>query len=116
MKKTKTGLISTARHALIGREDEFSKTLLKYRELKKIISTYIEPILENLDGQNRLHGTFNQSVTTTGRLSSSSPINLQNIPSRGKYGKKIRECFIGDNIIVADMDQIELRLLAHFSQ
>ena len=117
MNKTPTGLVSTSRSALISRDDDFSKKLLRYRELKKVESTYLKVMLSNLDSEDRLHAQFNQAVTVTGRLSSSNPINLQNIPSRSDLGKKVRELFKGDpKLIICDWNQIELRLLAHFSK
>mgnify|MGYP001566525478 FL=1 len=117
MNKTPTGLVSTSRSALIRRDDDFSKKLLRYRELKKVESTYLKVMLSNLDSEDRLHAQFNQAVTVTGRLSSSNPINLQNIPSRSDLGQKVRELFKGDpKLIICDWNQIELRLLAHFSK
>ena len=103
MLKTKTGQIATHRIALLEYNNEFSKRLLEYRECKKIISTYLTPILENLDSENKLHSQYNQHTTVTGRLSSSNPINFQNIPLRSELGKKVRELFIGNNLIVADL-------------
>ena len=116
---TPKGQVSTNKIALLELGTDFSKKLLKYRELKKLTSTYTEPILANLDKNNRLHSMFNQARTVTGRLSSSNPINLQNIPSRTQLGKKVREVFIVDKglkLLVLDFNQIELRLIAHFSQ
>ncbi len=95
--------------------------ILEYRHLSKITSTYIDALPELIDRQdNRIHTTFNQTITTTGRLSSSNP-NLQNIPARTQIGNKIREAFVPKNpethvIVSADYSQIELRLLAHYSQ
>lgn len=93
--------------------------ILEFRGLKKLLSTYIEPFggyVSRRDG--RVHTTFNQALTATGRLSSSSP-NLQNIPIRTELGKEIRRAFVaereGDVIMSADYSQIELRLMAHFS-
>ena len=94
--------------------------VLHYREFAKIKSTYIDalPRLAGEAGDGRVHTTFNETVTTTGRLSSSDP-NLQNIPVRTDFGRKIRECFgalqPGDKFLSADYSQIELRLLAHLS-
>ena len=95
--------------------------LLEYRAVRKLLSTYIEPFgdfVSPYDG--RIHTTFNQALTATGRLSSSKP-NLQNIPIRTERGRMIRQAFVGgsqeeDKVIVsADYSQIELRLMAHFS-
>lgn len=94
--------------------------ILEFRAVKKLLSTYIEPFpsyVSPVDG--RVHTTFNQALTATGRLSSSSP-NLQNIPIRTERGKEIRKAFVGgaqDSLIVsADYSQIELRIMAHLSQ
>lgn len=94
-------------------------TILQYRTLNKLKSTYID-VLPNLvdSGSKRVHTSFNQAITATGRLSSSDP-NLQNIPVRNELGSHIRACFIagqGNVLISADYSQIELRLLAHLSQ
>lgn len=92
--------------------------ILRHRELSKLISTYLEPMLELCDSKtHRIHTSFNQTGTATGRLSSSNP-NLQNIPMRGELGKKIRQGFIakeGFSLISADYSQIELRVLAHIT-
>lgn len=95
------------------------EAILDYRGLRKLLSTYIEPFgsfVSKVDG--RVHTTFNQALTSTGRLSSSNP-NLQNIPIRTEQGREIRRAFVPgskDNVLVsADYSQIELRLMAHFS-
>lgn len=120
-KKTKTGY-STDEKVLNSLYDahEIIPALLNYREVFKLYSTYIDPLLtlglENED--RRIHTSFLQTGTATGRLSSKNP-NLQNIPVRSPMGAKIREAFIaeeGKTLIGIDYSQIELRLLAHFSQ
>ncbi|MFR4802821.1 MAG: DNA polymerase [Eggerthellaceae bacterium] len=92
--------------------------VLRYRELAKMQSTYIDALPSMRAGDGRVHTSFNQTVTTTGRLSSSNP-NLQNIPVRTEFGRRIRECFVplreGDVFVSADYSQDELRLLAIFS-
>jgi DNA polymerase-1 len=92
------------------------REILAFRELAKIKSTYLEPLIM-LSKEGRIHTTFNQASTATGRLSSSNP-NMQNIPIRRDLGRKIRKGFVageGYRILSADYSQIELRLLAHFS-
>ncbi len=120
-KKTKTGY-STDEKVLssLKEKHEIIPLLLEYREVYKLFSTYIEPLLK-LSKQNadaRIHTSFVQTGTATGRLSSKNP-NLQNIPARSELGLKIREAFVapaGKKLIGIDYSQIELRLLAHFSQ
>ena len=118
-KKTTRGYSTDA--SVLGElaaEHELPGLILNYRELAKVKSTYIDalPKMRGLDG--RLHTSFNETVTTTGRLSSSNP-NLQNIPVRTDFGRQIRECFVPfdeDSVFLsADYSQIELRLLAHLS-
>ncbi len=120
-KKTKTGY-STDEKVLTSliHEHEIIRYLLDYREMHKLVSTYIEPLLKlskhSKDG--RVHTSFVQTGTATGRLSSKNP-NLQNIPVRSDLGVKIRRGFIagaGKKLIGIDYSQIELRLLAHFSK
>ena len=93
--------------------------VLRYRELAKIKSTYIDALPAMRAGDGRVHTQFNETVTTTGRLSSSEP-NLQNIPVRTDFGRQIRACFVplkaGEVFLSADYSQIELRLLAHLSE
>lgn len=102
----------------LSNEHELPVLVLRYRELAKIKSTYIDALPRMRAGDGRIHTTFNETVTTTGRLSSSDP-NLQNIPVRTDFGRQIRECFVplapGESFMSADYSQIELRLLAHLS-
>lgn len=91
--------------------------LLEYRQLSKLKSTYCESLLEKADQSGRIHSTFNQTETRTGRISSTEP-NLQNIPVRRDEGRKLRKCFIAkDGYVLCDADysQIELRVLAHMA-
>jgi len=120
-KKTKTGY-STDENVLnsLKGEHPIIELILDYREVYKLYSTYIEPLLKlsKEDRQSRVHTSFIQTGTTTGRLSSKNP-NLQNIPTRTPLGTKIREAFVaekGKKLIAIDYSQIELRLLAHFTQ
>lgn len=120
-KKTKTGQYTTSeetlekirdKHPIIGK-------ILEYRGLRKLLSTYIDalPLLLN-PKDNRIHTSYNQTITSTGRLSSSNP-NLQNIPIRDEQGKEIRKAFIpsdGRIFLAADYSQIELRIMAHLSK
>jgi DNA polymerase-1 len=119
-RKTKTGY-STDNSVLteLGAEHELPLKILEHRQLAKLKSTYVDQLLryaEPLTG--RIHANFNQTVTATGRLSSSDP-NLQNIPIRTDIGSEIRKAFIPSNqgwlLISADYSQIELRILAHLS-
>ena len=120
-KKTKTGYSTNEAvlHSLVGQHPIIPK-LLDYREVYKLYSTYIEPLLKlaKNDAKHRIRTSFIQTGTSTGRLSSKNP-NLQNIPTKTPLGAKIREAFVaGKNkkFIGIDYSQIELRLLAHFSQ
>ena len=114
-------MISTAVDVLeeLAATHQAPKLVLEYRQLAKLKSTYVDalPALLN-SGTGRLHTTFDQTGTATGRLSSANP-NLQNIPIRTELGREIRAAFIaepGHVLLAADYSQIELRLLAHFSQ
>lgn len=102
----------------LAKEHEIATLVLEYREISKIRSTYIDSLPKMKAPDGRIHTAFHETVTVTGRLSSSDP-NLQNIPSRTEFGRKIRECFIplheGELFLSADYSQIELRLLAHMS-
>ncbi len=119
IKKTKTGY-STDVDVLeqLSFEHELPKEILEYRGLSKIKNTYLDalPKIVNLD-TGRIHTSFNQTITATGRLSSSDP-NLQNIPVRGPWGEKIRGAFVaeeGNLLLSSDYSQVELRVLAHLS-
>lgn len=120
-KKTKTGQYVTSeeeleklrnKHPVIGK-------ILEYRGLKKLLSTYVDSLPKLINPRTgRIHTSFNQAVTSTGRLSSSNP-NLQNIPIRDEDGKEIRKAFIPDDgceFFSADYSQIELRIMAHLSE
>jgi len=113
--------ISTAVDVLeeLSESHEVPKLVLDYRQLSKLKSTYVDALPVLIDpGTQRVHTTFNQTGTTTGRLSSTNP-NLQNIPIRTELGREIRAAFIaeaGHVLLSADYSQIELRLLAHFSE
>jgi DNA polymerase-1 len=120
-KKTKTGY-STNEAVLSSLIDEHEviPKILEYREYQKILSTYVEPLLKlaNADENSRIYTSFGQTGTATGRLSSRDP-NLQNIPVRSALGRSVREAFVakeGYKLVSIDYSQIELRLLAHFSQ
>ena len=126
MNLTAKGLKKTAGGARSTRESELEKLkdshpiiekILDYRELQKLLSTYVDTIPKMVDGKFRLHTTLNQAGTTTGRMSSNNP-NLQNIPVRGDYGNEVRKGFISANKykwIACDYSQIEMRVLALFS-
>ena len=119
LRKNQRGFSTDARVLKeLSKEHELPKLVLRYREYAKIKSTYIDALPRMLAGDGRVHTSFNEMVTATGRLSSSDP-NLQNIPVRTEYGRHIRECFVplsdDDLFVSADYSQIELRLLAHLS-
>jgi len=119
LKKSKTQSYSTDASVLekLQYEHEIVRYILDYRQISKLKSTYIDSLLEMTDKNSRIHTSFNQAITSTGRLSSSNP-NLQNIPIKTRLGKEIRKSFISNNdnyILSADYSQIELRLLAHYS-
>jgi DNA polymerase-1 len=119
-KKSKNGQYSTSEEVLMALREkhEIVGLILEYRELKKLISTYISTLPEYIADDGKIHTTYNQTVTATGRLSSSNP-NLQNLPIRSERGRLIREAVIPDEgclFLSADYSQIELRLMAHFSK
>ncbi len=119
IEKTKTGPSTSARVlAELAAQHPLPGKLIEYRELEKLLSTYIDRLPEAINPETgRIHTSFHQTSTATGRLSSSDP-NLQNIPTRTEIGERIRRAFVapeGSLLIGADYSQIELRLLAHFS-
>ena len=120
-KKSKNGQYSTSEEVLLALKPkhEIVSLILEYRELKKLISTYISALPTYINpATGKIHTTYNQTVTATGRLSSSNP-NLQNLPIRSERGQLIRQAVIPDEgclFLSADYSQIELRLMAHFSQ
>jgi DNA polymerase-1 len=119
-KKTKTGQYSTSEEVLesLKGKHPIVEKILDYRGLKKLLSTYINALPELVNKKSgKIHSSFNQTVTATGRLSSTNP-NLQNIPIRDEDGKEIRRAFIpeiGCKFLSADYSQIELRIMAHLS-
>lgn len=120
-RKTKTGQYSTDETKLseLALEFEIAGLILEYRGLTKLKSTYVDALPRMVNPKTgRIHSSFNQALTTTGRLSSNHP-NLQNIPVRTEEGRKVREAFIPRNeeyiLLAADYSQIELRLIAHMS-
>ncbi len=118
-KKTKSGY-STAADVLEKLSDEYPvvQKILDYRQLTKLKSTYADGLVNFIGEDGRIHGKFNQTITATGRISSTDP-NLQNIPIRMELGRQIRKVFVpeeGYSFIDADYSQIELRILAHMSE
>jgi DNA polymerase-1 len=120
-KKTKTGQYVTSEDVLetLRAEHPIVDLILKYRGLKKLLGTYVDALPQLVNPTTgKIHTSFNQTVTATGRLSSSNP-NLQNIPVRDEDGKEVRKAFIpepGCKFFSADYSQIELRIMAHLSQ
>ena len=117
-RKTKTGY-STSASVLEKLEPEypFVRKILEYRQLTKLKSTYADGLAVYIGDDSRIHGKFNQTITATGRISSTEP-NLQNIPVRMALGREIRKVFVPKDDCVfldADYSQIELRILAHMS-
>lgn len=121
LQKTPTGQASTADSVLQELAIDFAmpRIIIEYRSLSKLISTYTNRLVEQINPvTKRIHTSYNQAGTATGRLSSSEP-NLQNIPIRTQEGRRIRQAFIapqGSRIVSADYSQIELRLMAHISE
>ena len=119
-KKTKRGQYVTSEEVLqeLKHKNEIVERILEYRGLKKLIGTYVDALPKLINPETgHIHTSFNQTVTATGRLSSSDP-NLQNIPVRGEDGKEIRKAFVpeeGCKFFSADYSQIELRVMAHLS-
>ena len=120
-KKTKTGQYSTSEAVLATIDHPLVETVLEHRSLSKLKSTYTDALANVADGNDRVHTSYHQALTTTGRLSSTEP-NLQNIPIRTDTGRLIRQAFIaphsqkqGRKVLSADYSQIELRLMAHFA-
>jgi DNA polymerase-1 len=119
-KKTATGQMSTSKDVLneLAETYELPRLIIEYRELDKLRATYADALPKLIGADGRLHGTLNQTVATTGRLSSTNP-NLQNIPIRTELGQQIRKAFIpekGCKLISADYSQLELRLLAQITR
>lgn len=119
LKRTKRGFYSTNAKVLgdLAASHEIVAQVLEYRERSKIKSTYLDALPALVRGDGRIHTTLNQTVTATGRLSSSDP-NLQNIPTRSELGHRVRQAFTvpeGHVFLACDYSQIELRLLAHLS-
>ena len=118
-KKTSTGQYSTSESVLEKIDHPITGLILEYRGLSKLKSTYTDGLLKQAnDESHRVHTSYHQALTATGRLSSTDP-NLQNIPVREKIGRQIRKAFVapkGRILLAADYSQIELRLMAHFSQ
>ncbi len=119
-KKTATGQMSTSKDVMteLAETYELPRLVLEFRELDKLRATYADALPKLLGADGRIHAHLNQTVTTTGRLSSSEP-NLQNIPIRTELGQQIRKAFIPEidcKLISADYSQLELRLLAHITR
>ncbi|VFP79276.1 DNA polymerase I [Buchnera aphidicola] len=121
IKKTKKGNVSINEKILheLSKNHKLPKIILQYRFLKKIKNTYLNNLINSINRKtNRIHTTYHQTSTLTGRLSSSNP-NLQNIPIKNKLGRKIRIAFIAKKkwiLLAADYSHIELRIIAHYSQ
>lgn len=119
-RKTSTGRVSTSKAVLeeLALTHELPRLIIEYRELEKLKSVYTDALPHQVAADGRIHGSLNQTVAATGRLSSSDP-NLQNIPIRTELGREIRRAFVaekGNKLISADYSQLELRLLAHITR
>jgi DNA polymerase-1 len=119
-RKTSTGQVSTSRAVLeeLAQKYELPRLIIEYRELDKLKATYTDSLPHQIGPDGRIHSQLNQTVTATGRLSSSDP-NLQNIPIRTELGRRIRRAFVpdkGNKFVAADYSQLELRLLAHITR
>ncbi|HVG29341.1 MAG TPA: DNA polymerase I [Pyrinomonadaceae bacterium] len=119
-RKTSTGQVSTNRAVLdeLAQSYELPRLIIEYRELDKLKATYTDALPQQIGADGRIHSQLNQTVTATGRLSSSEP-NLQNIPIRTELGQRIRRAFVpekGHVFVAADYSQLELRLLAHITR
>lgn len=119
-RKTSTGRMSTSRALLeeLAQQHELPRLIIEYRELDKLKSVYTDSLPKQIAADGRIHCRLNQTVTATGRLSSSEP-NLQNIPVRTELGQRIRRAFVPDDgclFVAADYSQLELRLLAHITR
>ena len=119
VRKTGKGALSTAHSELekLAHEHPIIELILKYRELQKLKTTYIEPFPALLDSEGRVHTTYNQIGAATGRLSSQDP-NLQNIPTKTEVGQEFRKAFIAEKgfvLLSCDYSQLELRIAAHLS-
>jgi DNA polymerase-1 len=119
-RKTSTGQVSTNRAVLdeLAQQFELPRLIIEYRELDKLKATYTDALPQQIGADGRIHSQLNQTVTATGRLSSSDP-NLQNIPVRTELGRRIRRAFVpekGNVFVAADYSQLELRLLAHITR
>jgi DNA polymerase-1 len=119
-RKTSTGRVSTSKAVLeeLALTHELPRLIIEYRELEKLKSVYTDALPQQVAADGRIHGSLNQTVAATGRLSASDP-NLQNIPIRTELGRRIRRAFVaepGNKLISADYSQLELRLLAHITR
>jgi DNA polymerase-1 len=116
-RKTSTGRVSTSKAVLeeLAQNFDLPRLIIEYRELDKLKTVYTDSLPSQIAEDGRIHGQLNQTVTATGRLSSSEP-NLQNVPIRTELGRRIRRAFVaekGNKLVSADYSQLELRLLAH---
>lgn len=120
LSKKSSGSYNTNEQELVRHEEKFPiiRKILKYRELAKLKSTYVEGLMKRIGSDGKIHTTFNQAGAITGRLSSTNP-NLQNIPANSDIGKQIKSCFIpmvGHRLVSFDYSQQELRILAHITK